>query len=360
MRDEGVARGKGGAVIVLQRTSSDLRLNPHVHGVFLDGVYTVATDGAPVFHALPRLSTTEVADALQVARVRILRWLLRRGVLAPDAEGAAVSDDLAERNPALAQLAAAAVAGREPAGPSIRRRPVEVALRGRPGAVVTGPLCVADQGFTLHAATHVHAHDERGREALIKYVLRPPIAQERVRPGPDGMVRLVLKREFSDGTWAIDLHPLALLSRLAAATPPPKHHTVRYAGVLASASAWRSLVVPPPPALPDVATDAAAAQDEDAPARTGARSRYRPWAELLRRTFPEDRTELCSRCGGPLRLLALVKDPAGIARYLRSLGEPTEPPPLGPARGPPYFATARRCRDEPSADPARAFDGSDA
>jgi hypothetical protein len=28
---------------------------------------------------------------------------------------------------------------------------------------------------------------ERGREALLKYVLRPPIAQERVVQGPDGL-----------------------------------------------------------------------------------------------------------------------------------------------------------------------------
>ena len=199
MRDEGVAGGKGGAVIVLQRTSSDLRLDPHIHAIVLDGVYAAGADGAPAFHTLPRLSTTEVADALQVARVRILRLLQRRGVLGSDAEGTAVDDELTARTPALAQLAAAAVAGREPAGPSIRRRPIEFALRGRPGAVVTGPRCVQDQGFTLHAATHVHAHDHRGREALVKYVLRPPIAQERVTAGPDGLVRILLKKEFSDG-----------------------------------------------------------------------------------------------------------------------------------------------------------------
>lgn len=84
-----------------------------------------------------------------------------------------------------------------------------------------------DQGFTLHAATHVNGHDARGREALVKYVLRPPIAQERVTAGPEGLVRILLKKEFSDGTWAIDLDPLALLSRLATAIPPPRHHTVR-------------------------------------------------------------------------------------------------------------------------------------
>ncbi len=43
------------------------------------------------------------------------------------------------------------------------------------------------------------------------------------------------------------------------------------------------------------------------------RCRYRPWAELLRRAFAIDVTT-CPRRGGPLRLLALVKDPEGIAR----------------------------------------------
>lgn len=34
----------------------------------------------------------------------------------------------------------------------------------------------------------------------LKYVLRPPIAQERVTQGPDGLVRIALKKRFSDGT----------------------------------------------------------------------------------------------------------------------------------------------------------------
>jgi hypothetical protein len=35
-------------------------------------------------------------------------------------------------------------------------------------------------GFTLHAATRAGALDSAGREALLRYVLRPPVAQERV------------------------------------------------------------------------------------------------------------------------------------------------------------------------------------
>ena len=56
------------------------------------------------------------------------------------------------------------------------------------------PLCVAQDGFTLHAATRAGAMDPKGREALLKYVLRPPISQEHVVPAPDGLVRIALKR----------------------------------------------------------------------------------------------------------------------------------------------------------------------
>jgi hypothetical protein len=53
-------------------------------------------------------------------------------------------------------------------------------------------------------------------------------------------------------------------------------------------------------------------------------------------TFSAD-VEKCRRCGGRLKLRALVTLPASIERFLRHLGEPTEPVPLSPARGPPYF-----------------------
>lgn len=36
--------------------------------------------------------------------------------------------------------------------------------------------------------------DVEGREALLRYVLRPPIAQERVEQQPDGLVRVTLKK----------------------------------------------------------------------------------------------------------------------------------------------------------------------
>ena len=47
----------------------------------------------------------------------------------------------------------------------------------------------------MHAATRAGALDVAGREKLLRYVLRPPIAQERVEPQKDGLVRITLKRE---------------------------------------------------------------------------------------------------------------------------------------------------------------------
>ena len=122
------------------------------------------------------------------------------------------------------------------------------------------PLCASLDGFTLHAATRAGALDPAGREALLRYVLRPPVAQERVEQRPCGLVRITLKKAYTDGTIAVDMDPLSLLCRLATSVPPPRLHTIRYAGVLAPASAWRSRLAPPSP-------EAAAAGDE--PSRPG-------------------------------------------------------------------------------------------
>ena len=63
---------------------------------------------------------------------------------------------------------------------------------------------------------------------------------------------------------------------------------------------------------------------------------YRPWAELLARTFAVD-VLACPKCHGRMRLLAMVEDPANVARYLAAVGEATEVPPRSPGRGPPYW-----------------------
>jgi len=172
-----------------------------------------------------------------------------------------------------AALCASAESGQSPpAGPELRRRGTCLApLVGKPLAF-DKPLCASVDGFTLHAATRAGGLDARAREALLTYVLRPPIAQERITQGPDSLVRIALKRPVSDGTVAIDLDPLSLLCRLAASVAAPRMHTVRYAGVVASASTLRRRIVPKPPA-------ATSGEDANEPKRQGCR--YRSWRAPL-------------------------------------------------------------------------------
>jgi hypothetical protein len=77
MRDRGIVDGRSGAVSVVQRTSADLRLNPYIHSVVLDGVFAPSVDGTPVFHPPPALDNRDVGDLLQVVRLRIVRMLVR-------------------------------------------------------------------------------------------------------------------------------------------------------------------------------------------------------------------------------------------------------------------------------------------
>lgn len=367
----GLRRGRTGSVTAIQRASSDLKLNPHLHGVFLDGVFVEAQhaeqDGEPggalAWHSLPKLADHEVADILQTIVVRVRQLLRKLGILDDDADtgGATMMLPGLGDEPALDALASAAVAGRPIAGPQQHQGRLPLALRPQGEPRITARLCAVQDGFSLHANTHVAARDLQGRERLIKYILRPPIAARAVRRLGHGRVRIHLKRPFADGTFAVDMDELAMVARLAAMVPPPWQNQVRYAGVLAPASRWRKRIVPAQ--TQQQGTDAATAPARDgahkptpcppgatrptpmppappspAPAiPQGTGCRYWPWAFLKKHTFGDEATN-CSRCRGHLRLRALLRDQQSIASFLGKLGLPTTVPVPAPARGPPYFA----------------------
>jgi len=114
-------------------------------------------------------------------------------------------------------------------------------------------------------------------------------------------------------------------------------------------------VPPPPPTQQDSDADACptCTGKKDKPATR--RSGYRPWRQLPMRTFKID-VEHCGKCGGRMKLRALVITADGIRRYLRWLGEPTEPPVLAPARGPPFFQSRAIRRRLGEAVQAELFD----
>ena len=211
--------------------------------------------------------------------------------------------------------------------------------------------CHARQdGFDLHAGVLVPAGQRKRLERVCRYVLRPPVAQDRLSLTAEGQVRLALKHPWSDGTTHLLFDPVELLGRLAVLTPRPRINLILYHGVLAPRAAWRSLAVGHEEAAGpgDGGTDSVPDPFESSHRPRGLGSAR--WAELMRRSFGFD-VLACPRCGGRLRLIALIEEASVIERILRHLGLPTEVPEPRSARAPPLPLDARHVGDD-----ATAFD----
>ena len=223
-------------------------------------------------------------------------------------------------------LAASAVSGQAPpAGPQWVRglAPLE------PHALAYDkPLCASLDEFTLHAPTRAGGHDAAGREALLRYVLRPPVEQERVEQRPDGLVRITLKRRLRgrDGRGGHGPPVAAVRAGHERAPTEFAHREVRR----------RARGGEPV----EVASRAAYANSRPWPATSPERREgpedTAPQAELLAGTLAVD-VLCCPSCHGRMTLLAVIKEPARLARLLAAAGEPTEAPRRSPGRGPPYW-----------------------
>ena len=84
------------------------------------------------------------------------------------------------------------------------------------------------------------------------------------------------------------------------------------------------------PSPPSETTD----EGTDEPLHRNA-ARY-AWALLLARIY-EVLPLLCPRCGGQMRIIAFITEAVAVRTILAHLGEPTAPPRLAKARGPPLW-----------------------
>jgi hypothetical protein len=188
------------------------------------------------------------------------------------------------------------------------------------------------RGFNVHAQRFIDGRDRPQLERLCRYLSRPPLSNERLQLRPDGRLRLELKTPWSDGTRAIVLAPLDLISRLCALVPPPRFHLTRFHGVFAPAAKTRSEVVPPRPKAPAAIVQLqlfASAQSSACDDVHGDKPRpegRHPWAWLIKRVFLRDVT-VCPRCQGPMTVREVALTAESIARVLARHGLGPQPPP---------------------------------
>src|SRR5205807_2396346 len=199
------------------------------------------SDGTLEFHAAEAPSDEDVARLLAIIYRRVRRLLVRRGL---DVDDARDIDPLADESPALAGISSASIQGRialaSRAGASVPQAGREL---GAPWVTSRGPCQAHLEGFDLHANITVAADDRAGVERLCRYVLRPPVAQERLSLTPDGLVLVTLKAEWHDGTTHLLFTPLELPETPAALTPRPRIYLVLYHGILAPRARARASAV---------------------------------------------------------------------------------------------------------------------
>ncbi len=372
----GMAGGRSGAVNFIQRFDSALRLNVHFHALVLDGVFVEphedlrlawgARHGEPVFRRLPPPTDEEVVMLVAKIARRMLRWLVRQGVLTEEGHLAGIEEGDEDGGEVLQRYRAAAILGKIAAGKHAGLQaerlwdPFTAGMSGAqtPQGSRRSSRCADCEGFSLHANVWVSGHRRDRLERLVRYVARPPLAEERLSVNErTGKVIYGFRRPFKDGSTHVVLDPMSFLSRLAALVPPPRMHLVTYHGVLAPSARRREQIVPvtvpsrkdgKQPAgevvllahaeetgLGSVARagklESAGSAEREWPEKRWQAEPFRwrrrySWAELMKRVFLLD-VLTCPECGGSRRLLAF--------KVLRHLNLPTESPKVYPARASP-------------------------
>ena len=326
--------GEGGAVTLVQRFGSAANLNVHLHCLVLDGLYRSDAEGGAEFVEAAAPTDEALHALLHTVIARLMKMLTRRGVLVEDTGRSWLTEADADGEEArtLRPLQAAAVTYRIAFGSRAGQK--VLTLRGAMPREVTArqALCAEVDGFSLHAAVRVEAHERKRLERLCRYITRPALSDERIQVNAAGQVQLELKTPWRDGTTHLVMSPLEFMQRLAALVPRPRLHLIRYHGVLAPNAKLRARVVPQGPhAQAHVVTGVAAPAECEQAEPVRARAQHIGRARLLKRVFDID-LRRCPSCGaGELKIIAAIMQRAAIEKILTHLGLDPRPPPRGRA-----------------------------
>jgi hypothetical protein len=356
----GHTRTRGGAICFPQRFGSSLNLNVHYHVAAPDAAFVMKNDGSDVqLIELPSPTREDLDVVVMNTAFRVIEWLQRKGFIRHEQH----EDETP--SPLLRCLQGALGIGDLHADPSKKAK-----------ASSDAPLFKAKKGlvgqhgnFNVHAGVSIAAGCPEQREGLLRYCARAPLSLERLSILDDGRIAYQVKHAYRGQRAVRVMTPMQFMARLAALIPPPRHPLIRFHGVFAPNSKWRSAVVPRNTreavtaqcvaALTRSNDTAALAQSPSPPSQTSL-SQTPPqvpggnasllnapqidteasklpsridWATLLKRVYKIDALQ-CPKCDGRLRFTELIEDKVLACEILQSLGLPSLRPPLARARAP--------------------------
>lgn len=227
-----------GMVATVHTAASDLRFHPHIHAIASRGGW----DRAGAWHPVPYVDTHA---AERLFRHKVILFLAAEGLLNEDR--------------------------------------IELLDSWKSGHT----------GFSAHCAVTVGAEDPDGVERVARYLLRPPLALERLSLEPG---RALYRHKAATRRRGEPFDPDTLLARLIMHIPAPRLHVPRYFGHYAHVCRARRRQAGAEGASTN---DAHASADDDGPTSSERKLLRRRWAELLRRIYEVDPL-LCS-CGAQNR-----------------------------------------------------------
>ena len=158
------------------------------------------------FYPLRAPDDPDVAAVAETVSRRTQALWKKKGI-GPSDDGEA-EDPLMQDTPWLAGLYGHGVRGRIATGPDMGKR-----IRtwgGRRESEEPEPSarrCANVDGFSVHANVSLPAHQPAKLENLCRYMLRPPLAVERLERLPGGRLAYRMKAPWRDGTTAFLLTP---------------------------------------------------------------------------------------------------------------------------------------------------------
>jgi hypothetical protein len=340
LREE-VAGPQTGAISFTHMFGSLLSLNIHNHSLFVDGVFEAKNDPheKPKFKKLSPLTDDEVSSLTEKIAKRTIHYLQTQGYIENETPTDKLSegqDPIIKEHESLSKILAASARGRIAFGKNAGRYPTKIG-KGfgyfEEVPLSQSPLCFSVNGFSLHAQRKIKPNHRSQLEALLQYMGRSCISTERLTRNSDETFDYKLKRELSDGTRSIRLTGEEIIERIVSIIPLPRAHLVKYCGVFAPASPFRSQIILRPgvkKATKPIACDEAESKKHQGKDETKLKNTS--WARLLARVFKLDISKCkAPGCGGDMVVIGVVFDPGEIQRYLDHVGINSRAPPiLGP------------------------------
>jgi hypothetical protein len=368
----GYDKTRGGAVCFVQRFGGSLNLNVHYHVVVPDAVFCKNSNRGKSNDAgranvvdLPAPRPRDLTEIATAVATRVVRWLRRHGYI--DAEQ---TNDERTPTPLEKCLTASLGVGQLHADPDSTVKPKPRRELPKPKKGLVGEC----GKFNIHAGVSIGAGCPEARERLLRYCARAPLSLERLHILDDGRIAYNVRHHHGKQGQVRVMTPMQFMARLAALIPPPRHPLVRFHGVFAPNSKWRSAVVPEkresgaagntsqgslsakaechqprgdprdaeatPQATASVALTANdGTQSSDGivtSPHVGTRQAVIPrldWATLLKRVYDVDALQ-CPKCGDRMRFVEVVEERSLARSLLGAAGVLSEPQPLARARAP--------------------------